>query len=63
MNCGDMVKIKESKSWRSIGIFLGLRKFINRGGGDDYVCSEVMWFNGKIGTIQSDLLELIHEGG
>lgn len=62
MKPGDMVKAKRSDTY---GLYVGMRTFPNAGGGDDYTCAEVMWFNknapngDRISTIQADLLEVI----
>ncbi len=62
MKPGDLVKNRNSESGE-LGIFVGKRKFRNsRGKEYDYICSEVYWpLRKKIGTIQTNLLELANE--
>jgi len=59
---GDLVKNKNSESGE-LGLFIGLRVFQPTGwpeSVDGYECAEVYWPDReKIGTIQTDLLEVI----
>ena len=62
MKRGDLVRNKNSES-REMGVFIGKRKFkSSRGEEYDYICSEVYWpLRGKVGTIQTNLLEVFDE--
>ena len=62
MKPGDLVRNKNSESGE-LGIFVGRRKFKNsRGKEYYYICSEVYWpQRKKVGTIQTNLIEVISE--
>ena len=54
MKPGDMVKSKNDNN--AVGLFLGLRIFDGK-----YECAEVLWLgSNRIGSIQTDLLEVIN---
>ena len=68
MKIGDLVRNKNSPSKRYpyLGIFLGLVTFKSRvKSRPDYKCAEVFWVeNGRgVGTIQTDMLEVVCESG
>jgi len=56
MNIGDLVRNKNSKLGEK-GLLLRWRTFDPET--NPYTCPEVMWFNGRISSIQHDLLEVI----
>ena len=62
MKRGDLVRNKNSESGE-LGIFIGLKRFVTCAGkGPDYICSEVYWpQREKVGTIQTNLLEVFDE--
>ena len=62
MRPGDLVRNKNSESGE-LGIFVGRRKFKNsREKEYHYICSEVYWpQRKKIGTIQTNLIEVVSE--
>jgi len=60
---GDMVRNKNSESGE-LGLFIGMRTFKHNApsnpDAEDYTCAEVYWQDrGKIGTIQTNLVEVI----
>ena len=65
MKIGDIVKNKNSESGE-LGLFIGMCTF-KCSDGDDYTCSEVMWFertapNGDaVSTIQTNLIEVVSD--
>ncbi len=65
MKIGDMVRNKNSESGE-FGLFVGMRTFKHNApsnpGAKDYTCAEVYWQDrGKVGTIQTNLIEVINE--
>jgi len=65
MKVGDLIRNKNSESGE-IGIFMGTRIYKNRTsfleGNEDYECAEVYWpERKKVGTIQTNLIEVIDE--
>ena len=65
MKPGDIVRRKMYPD--DVGLFVGMRTFVNTIDGDYYTCAEVMWIdktapNGDaISTVQHDLIEVISE--
>jgi hypothetical protein len=61
MTRGDTVRNKNSESGE-LGLFVGLTTFVNQVTGEKYICAEVYWpHRGKIGTIQTNLIEKVGE--
>ena len=69
MKQGDIVRNRNSESGE-LGVFMGMRTFKRSSkylkqfpDPDDYICAEVYWpERKKVGTIQTNLLEVINEG-
>ena len=59
---GDLVRNRNSESGE-LGVFIGKRTFTNtKGKVYDYLCSEVYWPERKaVGTIQTNLIEVVNE--
>jgi len=61
MKVGDLVERLDAAVGEpgSYGIFMGLRTYKNRAGGQDYICAEVYWCDGTVGTVQSDMIKVM----
>ena len=59
MKVGDVVRNKNAHpSFNSSrGVFLGMRTFDEDP--DPYTCAMVAWFGGRVGAIQTNLIEVI----
>ena len=61
MKTGDMVRNKNSESGET-GLFVGTAISTNQVTGEDYEYVEIYWpERGKIGSIQTDLIEKVEE--
>ncbi|MAF25891.1 hypothetical protein CL634_10000 [bacterium] len=62
MKAGDLVRNKNSESGER-GLFVGMRTFKHSTDrSKDYTCAEVYWQDrSEVGTVQTDLIEVISE--
>ena len=61
MKPGDMVRNKNSEGGET-GLFVRMAVSTNQKTGEDYIYAEVFWPDrGKIGSIQTDLIEKVEE--
>ena len=60
MQVGDLVRNKNAHPSmnESLGVFLGMRTFDDFA--NPYTCAMVLWFGGRLSSIQTNLIEVIN---